>query len=56
MDTGRLLVRSSPAGARVLVDGKEWAAELEDAAELAAGADVQVTRVLTGARLRVKPA
>jgi membrane protein implicated in regulation of membrane protease activity len=39
---------------RVLVDGKEWAAELEGAGELAEGADVQVTRVLSGARLKVR--
>jgi len=39
---------------RVLVDGKEWAAELEGAADLPAGAEVQVTRVLTGARLKVR--
>jgi inner membrane protein len=39
---------------RVFVDGKEWAAELEDGEELPAGAEITVTRVLTGARLKVK--
>ena len=39
---------------RVFVDGKEWAAELEGAQELAVGADVKVTGLLTGARLKVK--
>jgi membrane protein implicated in regulation of membrane protease activity len=40
---------------RVLVDGKEWAAELEGGGELSPGASVEVTRVLSGARLRVRP-
>ena len=40
---------------RVLVDGKEWAAELEGVGELPLGAEVQVTRVLSGARLKVRP-
>jgi membrane protein implicated in regulation of membrane protease activity len=39
---------------RVLVDGKEWAAELEGVGELPMGAEVQVTRVLSGARLKVR--
>ena len=41
---------------RVFVDGKEWAAELEGGQELAAGAGVKVTAVLTGARLKVTAA
>jgi inner membrane protein len=41
---------------RVFVDGKEWAAELEEGEDLPAGADIKVTKVLTGARLRVKAA
>ena len=41
---------------RVFVDGKEWAAELEDGGELALGAHVKVTGVLSGASLKVKPA
>ncbi len=41
---------------RVLVDGKEWAAELEMGGDLPAGSEVQVLAVLTGARLKVRPA
>ncbi len=41
---------------RVFVDGKEWAAELEGGEELAAGTEVKVTGLLTGARLKVKAA
>ena len=41
---------------RVFVDGKEWAAELEGGGDLGADAKVTVTQILTGARLRVKPA
>jgi len=37
----------------VLIDGKEWAAELETGAELEAGARVVVTEV-SGARLKVR--
>ncbi len=40
---------------RVFVDGKEWAAELADGDELAAGAQVQVVAVLSGASLQVAP-
>jgi len=40
---------------RVFVDGKEWAAELDDGEALEAGARVEVTGV-AGARLRVRPA
>jgi len=40
---------------RVFIDGKEWAAELEDGDGLPAGASVQVTGV-SGARLRVRGA
>ena len=39
---------------RVFVDGKEWSAELAGGGPLAAGAGVEVTAVLSGARLRVK--
>jgi membrane protein implicated in regulation of membrane protease activity len=41
---------------RVHVDGKEWAAELEDGDDLAAGAKIKVTGVVGGARVRVRPA
>lgn len=40
---------------RVLIDGKEWAAELDDGEVLDIGAEVQVTAV-EGARLRVRRA
>ncbi|CAN5731053.1 NfeD family protein [soil metagenome] len=40
---------------RVFIDGKEWAAELDEDAVLALGAAVEVTGV-SGARLRVRPA
>lgn len=38
---------------RVFIDGKEWAAELDDSAALEPGAPVEVTGI-TGARLRVR--
>ncbi len=41
---------------RVFVDGKEWSAELEGGGELAAKSKVEVTEILGGARLKVKPA
>jgi len=40
---------------RVFIDGKEWAADLDDDIALAAGAAVEVTGI-SGARLRVRPA
>ncbi len=40
---------------RVFIDGKEWAAELDDGENLPAGASVEVTGV-HGARLRVRGA
>lgn len=39
---------------RVFIDGKEWAAELDGDAALAAGTAVEVTGV-SGSRLRVRP-
>jgi membrane protein implicated in regulation of membrane protease activity len=39
---------------RVLVEGCEWAAELEDGGELAQGARVEVARLADGARLVVR--
>ena len=41
---------------RVFIDGKEWAAELDGADELAARAKVRVVEIVGGARLRVRPA
>jgi hypothetical protein len=43
----------SGGAGRVFIDGKEWPAELDEGAELEAGAHVQVTRV-SGTRLRVR--
>ena len=40
---------------RVFIDGKEWAAELDEGDALAAGAPIEVTGV-SGSRLRVRPA
>jgi len=40
---------------RVFIDGKEWAADLDEASDLAVGAPVEVTGV-SGARLRVRAA
>lgn len=57
---GRLLGRTGEAvgpfvagRGRVLVDGAEWRAELDDGGELPAGACVEVLERLDGARLRV---
>jgi hypothetical protein len=41
---------------RVSIDGKEWAAELEDGGSLPRGESVEVTGVSGGSRLRVRPA
>lgn len=41
---------------RIAIDGKEWAAELEDGEALAAGEAVQVVGVRAGTRLLVRPA
>ncbi len=39
---------------RVFIDGKEWAADLDEGDDLAVGASVEVTGV-SGSRLRVRP-
>ncbi len=39
---------------RVFVDGKEWSARLDGDGQLPAGAPIEVTAVLTGARLKVR--
>ena len=41
---------------RVAVDGKDWAAELDGGRELEAGARVEVTGIVDGARLSVRSA
>ncbi|MFL5297373.1 MAG: NfeD family protein [Phenylobacterium sp.] len=52
---GRAVAAFSRRSGRVFVDGKEWAAELDDGDTLAAGDEVEVTGV-AGARLRVRGA
>lgn len=52
---GRVVAAFSDRSGRVFVDGKEWAAEAEEAGDLAAGARVEVTGV-AGARLKVRAA
>jgi membrane protein implicated in regulation of membrane protease activity len=59
-NVGRLVGRRGQAVAafqgrsgRVFIDGKEWAAELDEGESLQAGASVQVTEI-DGARLRVR--
>jgi hypothetical protein len=62
-DTARRLMGARGATAtpfagrsgRVMVEGKEWAAELEDGGPMEAGADIEVTGV-HGARLTVRRA
>lgn len=39
---------------RVMIDGKEWAAELDGAETLKAGAEIEVTGLSGGSRLRVR--
>jgi membrane protein implicated in regulation of membrane protease activity len=41
---------------RVFVDGKEWSAELDDAADLSSGARIEVVAVKGGAHLKVRSA
>lgn len=52
---GRVVAAFQDRSGRVFVDGKEWAAEADDAQALGAGARVEVTGV-TGARLKVRAA
>lgn len=52
----RAVAAFSDGAGRVLIDGKEWAAELDEGYVLAAGERVQVTGVRDGSRLQVRPA
>ena len=52
---GRVVAAFQGRSGRVFIDGKEWAAELDDGEALEAGSAVEVTGV-TGARLRVRGA
>ncbi len=53
--TGRSVGAFVEGHGRAFIDGSEWIADLEDAADLAPGAKVVVTGV-AGSRLKVKPA
>jgi membrane protein implicated in regulation of membrane protease activity len=52
---GQVVAAFKGRSGRVFIDGKEWAAELEEAEVLEAGARVEVTGV-AGAHLRVRSA
>ncbi|MDO8322969.1 MAG: NfeD family protein [Phenylobacterium sp.] len=52
---GRAAATFHDRAGRVFIDGKEWAAELEEDAVLAPGAPIEVTGI-NGALLRVRPA
>lgn len=52
---GSVVAAFAGRSGRVFIDGKEWAAELDDGEALEAGAAVEVTGV-AGARLRVRRA
>jgi hypothetical protein len=52
---GRVVTAFHDRSGRVFVDGKEWAAEADDAQALKAGARVEVTGV-AGVRLKVRAA
>ncbi|MDO8380845.1 NfeD family protein [Phenylobacterium sp.] len=52
---GKAIANFHDRAGRVFIDGKEWAADLDDDTPLARGAAVEVTGV-SGARLRVRPA
>lgn len=51
---GRATSAFASGDGRVMVDGKEWAAELDGGGALAAGAEVEVTGLSGGSRLRVR--
>ena len=52
---GRAAADFRDRAGRVFIDGKEWAAELEEDAVLVSGAAIEVTGI-NGALLRVRPA
>ena len=52
---GRVTAAFVNSAGRVLVDGKEWAAETEDGSPLDLEAIVEVTGLSGGSRLRVRP-
>ncbi len=53
--TGEAVSAFSDGRGRILVDGTEWLAELENGADIPTGGRVKVLRVIDGARLKVKP-
>lgn len=53
---GKAAAAFAGGAGRVLIDGKEWAAELDEGDSLTAGADVEVIGLSGGTRLRVRPA
>lgn len=53
--TGRAASAFAGGDGRVLIDGKEWAAELDGGDSLSVGAEVEVTGLSGGSRLRVRP-
>jgi membrane protein implicated in regulation of membrane protease activity len=54
--TGQAATTFEGGVGRVFVDGKEWAAELEDNDAVAQGARVKVVALVGGARLKVRAA
>ena len=52
---GRVAQAFADLSGRVSIDGKEWAADLEEGDDLPVGAAIEVTGV-SGSRLRVRPA
>ena len=62
-NVGRLVGQRGKAAAafdggagRVMIDGKEWAAELDEGERLQVGDDIEVTGLSGGSRLRVRAA
>lgn len=53
--TGQAVAHFTAGAGRVLVDGAEWEAELDQGKTLEAGDRVEVVRVLGGARVAVRP-
>jgi membrane protein implicated in regulation of membrane protease activity len=53
--TGEVVSPFTDGRGRVLVDGAEWLAEIDNGAEVPSGGKVKVIRVVDGARLKVRP-
>lgn len=52
--TGEVVSAFADGEGRVLVDGAEWLAEIDNGGDVASGHKVKVVRVIDGARLKVK--